>query len=143
MWENDIFDEFQRLQEELFRPRRMLIASPGKDIQPYFRSPVTELQETENALIASFDMPGVDKKDIQLNISEDGVEVKVEQKLEKETKNKEGRYYSMASRSFYRCMPLPKRINADKATAEYKDGVLRIEMPKLNKEKATKRLIVK
>jgi HSP20 family protein len=148
MWDNDFFTDFRKMQEEFDRAfgrnqRQLALGSASRDFADYYRTPVTELQETESSVVASFDMPGVDKNDIQLNVNEDSVEVKVEKKQEREEKGTDTHYYAMASRSFYRCMPLPKRINPEKALAEYKDGVLRITMPKMEKEKMPKRIAVR
>ncbi|MEM4268444.1 MAG: Hsp20/alpha crystallin family protein [Candidatus Woesearchaeota archaeon] len=153
-WDNDFFDEFRRMQEDIdrimgrvgrrFEMPLLGVATDTQAVVPreHFRVPFTELKETEKSMVVSFDMPGVDKKDIQLNVNDDSIEVKVEKKQEKEEKSKDTHFYSYVSRSFYRCVPLPKRVDASKAVAEYKDGVLRVEAPKLSQEK-TKRITVK
>lgn len=53
------------------------------------RLPVADIQETENSVIAAFELPGVSKENIELNITEDRIEVKVKRKLEKKAEEKQ------------------------------------------------------
>jgi HSP20 family protein len=110
--------------------------------KPAARNPVCHLQETESQLIASFELPGVNKGDIELNVDRDHIEVKVEQKQEQKKEDKEkGNYsYISSSRSFHRYIPLAKEIDPNNAKAGYKDGILRVEMPKMKEEKSSRRL---
>ena len=142
----NIWDEMIRMQEDMdrmfgdfFQVRRPLLADPGKtaDKAPakvkLFRAPVCNVCETEKNVLATFEVPGAGKDDIDLNVTEDSIEVQAERKVEKETRKDDKGYYSyMSSASqFYRRMPLPARVDPDKSMAVYKDGVLRVTMPKL------------
>lgn len=98
------------------------------------RSPAVNQYEEKNKLITEIELPGVDKKDVKLFIDEDHIEVKVEQKAESETKEKGYYRYESKSASFYRQIPFPVAVDFQKAVAEQKDGVLRIEAPKLKLE---------
>ena len=146
MW--DIFDEMRRMQEEmdrmfaqLFGYRRLLEQKGKKSMKDIvrYRSPVTDVYETENSVIAAIELPGVDKKDIELNITDNALEVKVEKKAEKEIKKKGIYGYSAASKSFYKMVTFPVEVDSEKAKAEYKNGVLRVEIPKKGKIKERKR----
>ncbi len=144
----DIWDEMMRMQEDMdrmfgdfFQVRRPLLAGPkdrgsGKEVTKVkpFRAPVCNIQETEKNVLATFEVPGAGKDDIDLNVTEDSIEVKAERKVDKETKNKDKGYYSyMSSASqFYRRMPLPAKVDPDKSLAVYNDGVLKVTMPKLS-----------
>lgn len=105
------------------------------------RQPKSDIYETENSVIAAFELPGVDKKDIELNITDDLMEVKVIKKQEKKAEDKEKGVYSYkaCSRQFYKSVKLPTSVDSAKAKAEYRDGLLRIEIPKAKTVK--KRLI--
>ena len=131
----DIFEEMRAMQEEMdrlfgkfFRTRPMLEHSGSKDLTTgdHFRSPIADMKETENSVIARFELPGVDKKDIELNVTEDYIEVKSEKKQEK----KKDKMYERFSQQFYRRIPLPTNVKAEKAKASYKNGILNIEIPK-------------
>jgi len=148
-WEDDMFEEFRKMREEMnmmanrmnnaFGPK-MLAHGEQKDLAKY-RAPTSDIKETENNVIATFEIPGADKDDIELNVTENAVEVKVEKKGEKEIKKKGEYSYSAFSHSFYRALPLPAEVDAGKANAEYKNGVLTVEMPKLKKIEAKKKKI--
>lgn len=126
------WDEF----EEFFRPwSRRRLPPEGKEIMPReFRRAISDVMETQGSVIANIELPGINKDEIELNVTPTHIEVKAESKMEKEEKQK-GRYmYAKRATSFYRHIPLPAEVDADKAKASFKNGVLRVEMPKLRKE---------
>ena len=88
-------------------------------------------------------MPGVDKKDIKVNVTKDSIEIKAEKKKEvKEEDKKKGMFrHERSFAGFYRSFALPNNVDADKANAEYKDGVLKITVPKLKIEEKKKKLL--
>ena len=149
----DPFDELNKMHEEMDKlfnltfavpQNRTLIGHSSNDkglIKQGTRTPVCHLQETESEMIATIELPGVDKKDINLNVDEKYLEIKVESKKEEKSEQKDTYSYMASSRSFHRYMNLPKTIDSSKVKAEYKDGVLRVNMPKKIKEESkTKRI---
>ncbi len=136
----DPFEEMRRLQEEmysLFRGERLMLPSgEGKEV---VRAPVTGLRETDREVIATFELPGVDKSDLDVNVTDESIEVSAKQKVESEEKaEKSYRYYS-SSRVFYRKLPLPAQVKPEDAKATYNDGILKVVMPKaVSKEKSRK-----
>jgi HSP20 family protein len=139
------FDEISRMHEEMdkifnriFRSYRPLLETgkeKGKSLAKYldYRIPTADVRETPDSVIVSFEVPGADKKDIDLNVTENRVEVKVEKKAEKEVKRKGLYSYEARSNQFYRALPLPTEVIPDKAQATYKDGLLKVEIPKVKK----------
>ncbi len=133
-----MIDEMRRLQRMLNQGFWSLddkerLALPNKKELAEFRTPLTDLEEKDNEVIARFEIPGVEKKDIQLNVTDRNIEVKVERK--KEEKSEEKGYFR-AERSymgFYKAMSLPAEVLPDKAKAKYKDGVLEVVMSKSEK----------
>lgn len=154
MKRHDLFDEMRRMQREMDRlfsdfggPGRFL-ALPGQKGEKELtgdiaREPLADLKETEKEVITNLDIPGVNKKDIQLNITEDYLEVKVEQKHEAK-EEKEG-YVKMERgyRSYYRNLPFPARVIPDKAEAKYENGVLEVKVPKEQETKKKKLIEIK
>lgn len=149
MWfDDDIFEEFRLMQREMARMLAHMDGSgylpgpegagdaslPAKRDQRY-RMPVTDLMETESAFIASIELPGVEKKDIELIVTERAIEVRVDRKEERKVEDREKGVFRHASvsRQFYRSFPLPKPVVAERATAELNSGVLRVEVPKADK----------
>ncbi|NTV23174.1 MAG: Hsp20/alpha crystallin family protein [Nanoarchaeota archaeon] len=143
----DPFDELERMHEEMdrlftanFGPSQRKMLGYGGTMQPVkagARVPVCHLHETESAIVAAFELPGVEKKDIDLHVGDKSIELKVESETKKEDRNMS----SYSRQSYFRTIPLPKEVMADKAQAEYKDGVLRVEIPKKEKETVNRKRI--
>ncbi len=92
-------------------------------------SPQVEVFERDNQLVVRTDLPGMTKDDIQVDVTDDALIIRGERKSERE-EDEEGYYRSERSYgSFYRQIPLPKGVTADKATADFRNGVLEISMP--------------
>lgn len=151
-----IWDEMRRMQENmdsLFRNffsteplsgNELLEDNSGRELaQDNLVAPASDLYETEKDVIAEIDMPGVDKKDVNVNVTKEGIEVKAEKKHEaKQEDKKKGLFRMERSYSgFYRNFRLPSDVDPDKAEAEFKDGVLKIKVPKLQIEEKKKKLL--
>ena len=152
----DIFDEMERMREDMERnfnrffkgTDRPLLTGTGEENLPQqmYRRPVTDLREEDNKIIAEMEVPGIPKDKLEVNITNDEIEVKGEQESEvKDEDNEEGYYrYERRCNSFYRRIPLPAEVDSDKAMASYKDGILKVEVPKTKQvEEKKKRLQIK
>ncbi len=136
------FEELERMHEEMdrifnhiYRGNSNLLEDKrefGKlaKLGEGYRRPVTDIRETETGIIADIELPGVDKKDIQLNVLDDSIEVKVEKHDKQEIKEKGISGWKSNFSSFYRKIPLPTEVEADKAKARYRNGILSLELPK-------------
>jgi HSP20 family protein len=104
--------------------------------------PTISIRETSKNLIIEADIPGVKEDDLDIEIENDKVIIKGERKHEQEVKRED--YYHMESSfgSFSRMISLPSNVNAEKADAEIKEGVLRISIPK-EEQKKPKKISVK
>lgn len=137
----DPFEEMRRIQQEMDRlfsdfwgKTRPMLASAQKEMQRFVRTPITDVYEKDDSIIAKFELPGIEKRDIDLNVTSDSVEVKVD-KSSQAREEKKGHYrYESLSNSFYRKIPLPAEVFADSTEAVFKDGVLTVTV-----DKATKR----
>ncbi len=89
-----------------------------------------EISEDDDKIVVRLEAPGMSRSDFDLEIANDHLIVRGEKKYEQE--RKKGRYVlsECAYGSFERVLPLPTAVEADKASAHYRDGVLRIEIPK-------------
>lgn len=150
----DPFEELKKLQREMDRvfsefwgsDRFLALPGPKRErgqMPALAREPLADLKETDKQITASLDMPGVDKKDIKLNITEDGIEVKVEQKEEKKEEKEGYIRIERGERSYYRNLPFPAKIIPEKAQAKYENGVLEITAPKAEETKKKKLLEIK
>jgi HSP20 family protein len=110
----------------------------GKTLSDYtsvIEKPLADVIETENEIIIKTDLPGVKKDDIEVNLTENIVEISA--KFEEEH-SEEDMNYIKKERSFgetRRYLELPAKIQIKKVTAKFEDAVLTINLPKLEKEK--------
>lgn len=97
--------------------------------------PAVNIKENEKNYTLELAVPGMDKKDLKIDINDDVLVISSESKKEEEEekdgyKRKEFSYSSFC-RSFY----IPENVNREKIGASYKDGILSIELPKMEEEK--------
>lgn len=94
-------------------------------------SPAIELQDRENSLILRAEIPGVEGKDLDIQVTREGVSISGEHRYEKQTEEK-GFYHSeFRYGKFQRTVQLPVPIQNDKVEAEFKNGILTLTLPKL------------
>ncbi|MBK9390839.1 MAG: Hsp20/alpha crystallin family protein [Bacteroidetes bacterium] len=97
--------------------------------------PAVNIKEDEKNYILDLAIPGMDKKNLKIDINEDVLTISSESKNETSEeadgyKKKEFNYSSFC-RSFY----IPENVNRDKIEANYKDGILTVSLPKMEEEK--------
>jgi HSP20 family protein len=132
----DMRDEMDRLWEAITGRARVF---PQMQFQ---RMPAVDVFEKDNMLHVKAELPGLTQKDVEIECHEDGLTISGEKKEEKQVK--EEKYYR-SERSygkFVRHIPLPKGADAEKAEAEFKDGVLEVQIP-LTGQPAAKKIEVK
>lgn len=144
----DPFSELEKMHEEMNKTFRRMFSSgsnligydkDNKNLPDNFRAPLCDVYEKDGNVIAQIEVPGVDKKDIDVNVTDDSIELKVEKQSESEVKKK-GMYRCERSYSgFYRSIPLPSQVKSDQAKAQYRDGVLKITAPKMEQIEEKKR----
>ncbi|WP_194721078.1 Hsp20/alpha crystallin family protein [Noviherbaspirillum malthae] len=100
-----------------------------------------DLFEDENRVVVRLEVPGMDKNDLDIGVQDGALVVHGEKRFEQE--NTEGRYRVLqcAYGSFRRVVPLPVAVLADRAQATYRNGVLRVELPKAEHEMPRKTAI--
>jgi HSP20 family protein len=92
-------------------------------------APQVEIFERDNKLVVRTDLPGMTKDDVDVEIDDDSIVIRGERRSERE-EDDEGYYRSERSYgSFYRRIPLPSGVNAEEATADFRNGVLEITLP--------------
>jgi len=93
-------------------------------------SPQVEIKETDKEIQVCAELPGIESKDLDVNLSDNELNIRGEKRSERESDEK-GRYWSERTYgSFERTIPLPTEVDGDKAKSEFKNGVLRITLPK-------------
>lgn len=92
--------------------------------------PRVDVKETDKEISVTAELPGVDEKDVEISLAGDVLTIKGEKKAEKEEKSEERYHFERSYGAFRRSFSLPCEVDADKATAAYKKGVLTITLPK-------------
>jgi len=154
-----LWDEMRRMQEQMdsvfdnffsgepFLGGQNLLEGPGRKrgelTTSNYKQPISDIYETDKEVVAEVEMPGLNKNDIKVQVSDQGIEIKAETKAEtKHEDKKRGMYrFERNYSGFYRHFSLPNNVDANKANAEYKDGVLKITVPKLKIEEQKKKLL--
>ena len=107
-----------------------------EDVQaPIFITPAAELTETEDALHLRLELPGMEAKDVDVEVTENAVKVVAERKSETKTEDKGNTRSEFYYGKYQRVIPLKARIQNTNVTAEYKDGILNLTLPKTVEEK--------
>jgi len=110
------------------------------DLEGSMWLPQVEAFEREGKLIVRADLPGLNKDDINVDITDDAIKIRGERRQEKE-ENEEGYYRSERSYgSFYREIPLPSGVNREEANASFRNGVLEITMPAPARQTSSRRI---
>ena len=107
-----------------------------EDVQaPVFRTPAAELTETDDALHLRLELPGMEAKDVDVEVTENAVKIVAERKSETKTEDKGNTRSEFYYGKYQRVIPLKARIQNTNVTAKYKDGILNLTLPKTVEEK--------
>jgi len=101
-----------------------------------------EVRETDKDIVVTMEVPGMEKSDYHVSIEGNTLFVTGEKRMETETQDERYHVLERAYGSFQRGIPLPGTVDADSATANYRNGVLTVKVKKLAGA-ASKRIEVK
>lgn len=142
-------DEMDRLMERMFegfmprgwmRPWQWERPSWSRLPAPFEgRMPTVDVVDRENEVVVRAEVPGVEKKDLDVSVAEDSITIKGSTR--REEKEEKGDYHrrEIVSGSFARTVALPAVVDTARAKASFKDGVVELTLPKI--EKARKRKV--
>jgi HSP20 family protein len=98
-------------------------------------SPAVDIFETEGEIVVKAELPGMDRKDITLNLEKNVLTLKGERRFEKETKDENYHRIERSYGGFSRSFSIPATVDEESIRADYKDGVLKIVLPKKEQTK--------
>ena len=123
----DLFN-FRDEKNHLFNGFFRGIPSVNERFNSY--GPEVDIKETDNDVLVSVEIPGMEQKDIKVSVRDDVLTLKGEKKRGQEIENANYHLGERCFGSFERSFTLPISIRADKGSASYKNGVLHITLPK-------------
>lgn len=137
-------DDFEKTIEQTFKPLQRLkrffedwdLDLPSESVN----FPKIDVWEDNDKYVVEAELPGFDKKDIDVNISDDILTIKATRKQEQEKKDKNYYYAERSYGEFVRSLRLPSEVDKKSIKAKYNNGVLELTLPKTKeaKEKSTK-----
>jgi len=106
--------------------------------------PSVDVHETEDAYVVSVELPGMDEKDIELNLRDNVLTLSGEKRQERKEEDKGRSYIERSYGRFQRSIPFDTELDQDKVEASFKNGVLTVTLPKSAKaQNRTRRIEVK
>jgi HSP20 family protein len=123
-------DRLNRLFNESYRPQ-------GEDDWALGGTwaPAVDIYEHENNIVIKAELPGVDPKDVDIRLDNNVLTVQGERKLDNEVKKENYHRVERSYGAFTRSFTLPTTVDPSGIKAEYKDGVLRVTLPKREEAK--------
>jgi HSP20 family protein len=106
---------------------------------PGLSAPVVDLFEEKDNVVVKAELPGLEKGDVEVNLTDSRLTIKGEKKKEEKVKEEDYFYSERSYGAFTRVLQLPCSVKADKVKATFKKGVLEVTMPK--SEEAKKRSV--
>lgn len=98
-------------------------------------SPAVDMFEKADEIVVKAEVPGIDKKNIKISVSDNVLSIKGEMKKEEEVKEEDYYYSERSYGSFSRSLTLPAKVVESKISAEFKDGILEVHLPKIAESK--------
>ena len=137
--ENDLSDMFDRFFDYPVMPLlRKRFSNLDKTAGHWLLAPKVDMYEEKDKVVVKAELPGVEKKDIKISVDNDILTIKGEFKKEEKVKNEDYHYSERSFGSFARHLRVPSKVDEGKVKANFKDGILEINIPlsKKAKEKA-------
>ncbi len=122
----NIRDEIDRMFDEFFGTLPERVTTGLENVW----TPSVDISETDNDIIVTAELPGVKKDDVKISLQDNVLTIRGEKKQEKEEKNENYHRVERAYGMFQRSFTLPTTVDPKKIKATFKDGVLKIKLPK-------------
>ena len=124
------WSEMERSIDNLRRDMEKTFSSFPSISIPKMSHTSCDVLDEGNQFRVKMDVPGIKKNEVNLNVTENSVEISAEHKEESEEKKKNYLRKERSHVSYYRSLPLSEKIHSDKVSAKLVDGVLDITLPK-------------
>ncbi|MDH3494246.1 MAG: Hsp20/alpha crystallin family protein [Acidobacteriota bacterium] len=136
----DPFRELRSLQDEM---NRLFMTSVPRgygqeDLASGGWSPSVDIYESEGEIVLEAELPGMKREDFEVSIENNVITLKGERNFEKKDEGDNYHRVERAYGSFTRSFSLPRSVSADGTSADFKNGILRVTLPKKEEAKARK-----
>ncbi len=123
-------EEMNRLFDRLFErfPER-------KEFGEGLWSPCVDISETKDEIVVTAEIPGMKKDDIKISLNDNILTLKGEKRQEKKVEEENYHRIERSYGAFHRSFTLPTTVQQDQVKATYKDGVLKVRLPKAEEAK--------
>jgi len=128
-----LVDEMDRLFDDFRAGFENTLLSPRGFSAEALRAPAVDLIDEGGEYRLHAEMPGIRKEDLSIEVGEREIQISAETREERAEGGKEGGYIRRERRysKFYRSVPLPEAVRSDGTSAELKDGILTVRLPKM------------
>ena len=127
-------DRMNRLFEDATQRRNQADAAGGDEFERADWTPASDIYETESGYLIAIDLPGIDRKALEIDIDDNRLVVKGTRAIAESRQHRSERPRG----KFLRTYSVPGSVDQAKIAAEYKDGVLQISLPKYSEQKPKK-----
>jgi len=117
--------EVERLFDDFTRGLPSMAATGGQELMP-----AMDVTETDTDIELTAELPGLEEKDVQINLADNVLTIRGEKKSERDEKTKDYRLVERSYGSFYRTLELPSGVDPEKIKASIAKGVLKVVVPK-------------
>jgi len=135
----DPWKDFGSLQERINKmfddTIRTLYPTDGEELEKGTWAPAVDIYETNDSFVVSADLPGLNKDEIQIDLKDNTLTLKGEKKFEEKVSKDNYIRVERAYGSFVRSFTLPQNVDPEKIKAKYKEGVLKVTIPKKEEAK--------
>jgi len=137
----DFQGEMNKLFDDFFTDFSIAPRWSGFESETTMFSPGVDLSETDKEIKVSVELPGMDEKDVKVEMDDNTITISGEKKVEKEEKKRNWHFREHSYGSFRRSIPFPVAVNGDDAKASFRKGVLTVTVPKREEDKDNRKTI--
>ncbi|NJM98164.1 MAG: Hsp20/alpha crystallin family protein [Phormidesmis sp. RL_2_1] len=123
-------DALRREMNNLLEQFTSNLPAGGGSLGNFAFMPSAEINETEDEIHLKLEVPGMKADDLDIEVMDDAVSIKGERKAESKTEENGNFRSEFHYGKFERLIPMPTHVEKENVVAEYKDGVLRLNIPK-------------
>ncbi|HXE76493.1 MAG TPA: Hsp20/alpha crystallin family protein [Candidatus Xenobia bacterium] len=102
----------------------------GEALEGATWAPAVDIVETDNEIVLKADLPGIDPKDVDVQVHDGTLTLKGERKFESDVKEDNYRRIERTYGAFVRSFSLPQTVDSERVSASYRNGVLELKLPK-------------